>query len=104
LTTNLEAKVLLRLLTRLRKRVELFGTFRFHEEFQWAVQALASGRVNVDPILSAQFPFPDAVKAFELATDRRQAVKVSKISEAVFQAANERLSVLPLARLRFQSL
>jgi hypothetical protein len=30
----------------------LFGTFRFHEEFQWAVQALASGKVNVDPILS----------------------------------------------------
>jgi threonine dehydrogenase-like Zn-dependent dehydrogenase len=45
----------------------------------WAVQALASGRVNVDPILSAQFPFPDAVKAFELASDRRQAVKVSLV-------------------------
>jgi L-idonate 5-dehydrogenase len=57
----------------------VFGTFRFHEEFQWAVQALASGRVNVDPILSAQFPFPDAVKAFELASDRRQAVKVSLV-------------------------
>jgi L-idonate 5-dehydrogenase len=63
----------------LAKELELFGTFRFHEEFQWAVDALASGRVNVGPILSAQFPFPDAVKAFELASDRRQAVKVSLV-------------------------
>jgi L-idonate 5-dehydrogenase len=63
----------------LAKELELFGTFRFHEEFQWAVQALASGRVNVDPILSAQFRSPDAVKAFELASDRRQAVKVSLV-------------------------
>jgi L-idonate 5-dehydrogenase len=63
----------------LAKELELFGTFRFHEEFQWAVQALASGRVNVDPILSAQFRFQDAVKAFELASDRRQAVKVSLV-------------------------
>jgi L-idonate 5-dehydrogenase len=64
----------------LAKELELFGTFRFHEEFHWAVQALTSGRVNVDPILSAQFPFPDAIKAFELASDRSKAVKVSLIA------------------------
>jgi L-idonate 5-dehydrogenase len=62
------------------KELELFGTFRFHEEFQWAVQALTSGRVNVDPILSAQFTFPDAIKAFGLASDRSKAVKVSLIA------------------------
>jgi L-idonate 5-dehydrogenase len=62
------------------KELELVGTFRFHEEFGWAVQALISGRVNVDPILSAQFTFPDAVKAFALASDRRKAVKVSLIA------------------------
>ena len=64
----------------LAKELELFGTFRFHEEFQWAVQALISGRINVDPILSAQFTFQDAIKAFELASDRRKAVKVSLIA------------------------
>ena len=64
----------------LAKELELFGTFRFHEEFQWAVQALVSGRVKVDPILSAQFTFPDAVQAFECASDRRKAVKVSLIA------------------------
>ena len=62
------------------KRVGIAGTFRFHEEFQWAVQALITGRINVDPILSAQFTFPDAIKAFELASDRRRAVKVSLIA------------------------
>ena len=64
----------------LAKELELFGTFRFHEEFQWAVQALISGRVKVDAILSAQFTLPDAIKAFELASDRRKAVKVSLIA------------------------
>jgi L-idonate 5-dehydrogenase len=64
----------------LAKELELFGTFRFHGEFHWAVQALINGRVNVDPILSAQFTFPDAIKAFELASDRRRAVKVSLIA------------------------
>jgi L-idonate 5-dehydrogenase len=63
----------------LTKEIELHGTFRFHEEFQWAVQALISGRVKVDPILSAQFTFSDAIEAFEMASDRRKAVKVSLI-------------------------
>ncbi len=64
----------------LAKELELFGTFRFHEEFQWAVQALVDGRVNVDPILSEQFTFSDAVHAFELASDKRKAIKVSLIA------------------------
>jgi L-idonate 5-dehydrogenase len=69
----------------LAKELELFGTFRFHEEFQWAIQALISGRVKVDPILSAQFTFPDAIQAFELASDRRKAVKVSLVAKATAQ-------------------
>jgi L-idonate 5-dehydrogenase len=64
----------------LAKELELVGTFRFHEEFEWAVQALTSGRIKVDPILSAQFSFGDAIKAFEMASDRRRAVKVSLIA------------------------
>ena len=38
------------------------------------------GRIDVDPILSGQFTFSDAIKAFELASDRRKAVKVSLIA------------------------
>jgi L-idonate 5-dehydrogenase len=64
----------------LSKELELFGTFRFHEEFRWAVQALSSGQINVDPILSAQFTLPEAIEAFELASDRRKAMKVSLVA------------------------
>jgi L-idonate 5-dehydrogenase len=61
----------------LAKELNFFGTFRFHQEFAWAVNALVTERINVNPILTAQFGFQDAVKAFELAADRRKAMKVS---------------------------
>jgi L-idonate 5-dehydrogenase len=61
----------------LAKELNFFGTFRFHQEFAWAVNALVTGRINVSPILTAEFSFQDAVQAFELAADRRKAMKVS---------------------------
>jgi L-idonate 5-dehydrogenase len=62
------------------KELELVGTFRFHEEFQWAVDTLAAGRVDVGPILSKQFSVSEAINAFELASDRRKAMKVSLVA------------------------
>jgi L-idonate 5-dehydrogenase len=59
------------------KELEFVGTFRFHREFAWAVDAIGSGRINLEPLLTAQFGFRDAVTAFELAGDRRRAMKVS---------------------------
>jgi L-idonate 5-dehydrogenase len=59
------------------KELEFVGTFRFHREFAWAVDAIQSGRINLEPLLTAQFGFRDAVTAFELAGDRRRAMKVS---------------------------
>jgi L-idonate 5-dehydrogenase len=61
----------------LAKELHFFGTFRFHQEFRWAVDALVTKRIDVKPILTAQFGFQDAVKAFELAANRRKAMKVS---------------------------
>ena len=58
------------------REIDLVGSFRFHEEFNVAVQALASGRIDVGPILSASFPLADAEAAFVLAADRQQAIKV----------------------------
>jgi L-idonate 5-dehydrogenase len=58
------------------KEIELVGSFRFHEEFATAVAALASGLIDVSPILSAELPLADATAAFELASDRRRAIKV----------------------------
>lgn len=58
------------------KEISLRGTFRFHEEFAWAVDFIATRRIDVRPLLSAVMPMADAKKAFDLASDRKQAMKV----------------------------
>jgi L-idonate 5-dehydrogenase len=58
------------------KEIELVGTFRFNEEFDWAVSLLSSGRVDVRPLLTETVPFTDAQRGFELASDRSKAMKV----------------------------
>lgn len=58
------------------KEIALRGTFRFHEEFAEAVAAIASRRLDVTPLLTQTLPVDDAVRAFELASDRSQAMKV----------------------------
>jgi L-idonate 5-dehydrogenase len=62
------------------KELDLRGAFRWGIEFDWAVEYIASGRVDVKPLLSAQFPLQDAVKAFELAKDKTQSTKVQLIA------------------------
>jgi len=54
----------------------LRGTFRFHEEFAWAVDFIVSRRIDVRPLLTEIIPLADAVRAFDLATDRSRAMKV----------------------------
>ncbi len=58
------------------REIDLVGSFRFHEEIRLAVTALATGRVDVSPILSATFPLADANEAFALAADRERSIKV----------------------------
>ena len=58
------------------KELELRGAFRFDEEFRLAVELMGEGAVDVKPLLTATVPFEQAVEAFELASDRSQAVKV----------------------------
>jgi L-idonate 5-dehydrogenase len=58
------------------KEFDLRGAFRFHEEFAVAVELLNKGLVNVKPLISATLPFRDAGRAFKLAADRSQAMKV----------------------------
>ncbi len=62
------------------KELDLKGAFRWGIEFDWAVEYIASGRVDVKPLLSGQFPLKDAVKAFELAKDKTQSTKVQLIA------------------------
>ncbi len=61
------------------KEINLRGTFRFHAEFELAVQMMATGLIDVKPVISDSLPFTDAVAAFELASDRNKAMKVQLV-------------------------
>jgi L-idonate 5-dehydrogenase len=69
-----EASLMLNVLV--AKEVDLRGTFRFDKEFDWAVEAIAKGRIDPSPLLTDVMPVRDAVKAFEHAADRSKAMKV----------------------------
>ena len=58
------------------KELSMVGSFRFHDEFAQAVTLIDAGRVDLDPMLSSRFDADDAVAAFEMASDRRRAMKV----------------------------
>ncbi|MEX0285191.1 MAG: L-idonate 5-dehydrogenase [Paracoccaceae bacterium] len=57
------------------KELDLRGSFRFHEEFATAVHLMQSGQVDVAPLISHTVPLDDAQSGFDLAGDRRQAMK-----------------------------
>ena len=58
------------------KEFDMRGTFRFHEEFGTAVDLINNRLVDLRPLVSATLPYRDAGKAFALAADRSQSMKV----------------------------
>lgn len=58
------------------KEIELRGSFRFHAEFFTAVRIMEGGRLDVTPLITQTLPLSDVIGAFELASDRAQAIKV----------------------------
>lgn len=60
----------------LSKELSLKGTFRFHEEFDVAVDALVNQRLDVSSLLTGVFSFNDADAAFAAAVDRSKHMKV----------------------------
>lgn len=58
------------------KEFDLRGSFRFHEEFAWAVDMIGSGSIDLSPLLTATVPVDRAVEAFDLAADKSKAIKV----------------------------
>jgi L-idonate 5-dehydrogenase len=58
------------------KEIELCGSFRFHEEFAWAVELIGAKRLPLAPLLTGVFPIDDAMAAFEAAGDRKTSMKV----------------------------
>lgn len=62
------------------KELDFKGAFRWGIEFDWAVECIATRRVDVQPLLSGQFPLTEAVQAFELAKDKTRSTKVQLIA------------------------
>lgn len=58
------------------KEFDIRGAFRFHEEFGVAVDLINKGLVDLSPLVSATLPYRDAGRAFALAADRSQSMKV----------------------------
>ncbi len=58
------------------KEFDLRGAFRFHEEFGVAVALINQRLVDLRPLVSATLPYRDAGRAFALAADRTQSMKV----------------------------
>ena len=58
------------------KELSLCGSFRFHAEFALAVRLINEGRVDLRPMVTRTYPLEQAREAFELAGDRRRAMKV----------------------------
>lgn len=73
---GLGGEMMLPVNTIVTKEFDLRGTFRFHAEFATAVELLNKGLVNLKPLISATLPYRDAGRAFALAADRSQAMKV----------------------------
>lgn len=61
------------------KELKLFGSFRFDEEFELAVDLMSRGLVDLKPLVTAALSFKNAVDAFELAGDRSASMKVQLI-------------------------
>jgi L-idonate 5-dehydrogenase len=73
---GLGGEVTLPINTIVAKEFDLRGAFRFHEEFAVAVALLNKGLVDVKPLISATLSYRDSARAFALAADRSQAMKV----------------------------
>lgn len=58
------------------KELRLVGTHRFDKEFADAVRMIGAGEIDLSPIVTQVLPAQEAGRAFDLAGDRMQAVKV----------------------------
>lgn len=61
------------------RELDYRGCFRAHLEFDWAVQAIRTRRVDVRPLISAQLPLAESKAAFEMALDRTRTTKVQVV-------------------------
>ena len=65
------------------REIDYRGAFRWGIEFDWAVDYLASGKVDVKALLTKQYPLEQAVAAFTLALDKTRATKVQVMGAGI---------------------
>jgi L-idonate 5-dehydrogenase len=63
------------------RELDYVGAFRANGEFDLAVQAIRTRRVDMRPLISAQLPLSRAQEAFELALDRTRSTKVQLVAD-----------------------
>ena len=58
------------------RELELVGSFRFNDEIDDVIAALADGSLVVDPVLTHEYPVAEALEAFAVAKDASRSSKV----------------------------
>jgi L-idonate 5-dehydrogenase len=58
------------------REIQFIGSFRYGNVFDEAIRLVASGRLNLQPLISRVFPLAEASAAMFLAADKAQAPKV----------------------------
>jgi L-idonate 5-dehydrogenase len=57
--------------------LRLIGSCRYNREYDFAVEALIAGRIDVAPLLTHEFTFAELEQAFLTAADKQKSMKVS---------------------------
>lgn len=60
----------------IERELEVTGSFRFNDEIDEVIAALADGTLNVDPVVTHTFDVTDALEAFAVAADASASSKV----------------------------
>jgi len=58
------------------RELDLKGSFRFNDEIDQVIAALADGSLHISPVITHEFPLADALHAFEVAKDSTSSGKV----------------------------
>ena len=60
----------------MNREINFVGSMRYDNVFAEAIRLVASGRVNLQPLISRVLPFDESVLAIRLAADKSQVLKV----------------------------
>ena len=58
------------------RELELLGSFRFNDEIDDVIAALADGTLHVDPVITHDYPLAEALEAFGVARNSAESGKV----------------------------